>query len=196
MSWTKRFQAGTVALVLALGLSACGRETRAETTDIAGVMPSLAFSMTRANDDAGVTAADYRGKLVLLYFGYTHCPDICPTTLANLASALNRLGNGASHVRVVFVTVDPSRDTVPILKSYVESFSPRIDGLRGSANAVAALARRYRVIYRENHVGPGESYSVEHSASVFMFDGSGRARLVTMNTDNPEALAAQIKSLD
>jgi len=185
------------ALVTALCIATagCGRATQADMTDISGVMPPLAFNMRRANDGARVSAADYRGKITLLYFGYTHCPDECPTTLSDLAVALKRLGREAADVRVLFVTVDPTRDTIPILKKYVNAFAPEIDGLRGSDNAIAALARRYRVIYSVTPATPKLTYEVMHSDSLFMFDKSGNARLVTMSTQDTTSLAAQIQSL-
>jgi protein SCO1/2 len=183
------------ALSLTLAVAACGRATQTDATDISGVMPSLGFSMTRANDGTHVTAADYRGKIVILYFGYTHCPDECPTTLANLAAALQRLGDKAKNVRVVFVTVDPMRDTLPVLKSYVNAFSPEIDGLRGSADAIAALARRYRVIYAVTPETAGHPYSVMHSDSVFFFDAGGDAHWVTMTTGNTANVIARIEAL-
>jgi protein SCO1/2 len=183
------------ALSLTLVAAACGRATQTDATDISGVMPRLAFLMTRANDGAHVTAQDYRGKIVILYFGYTHCPDECPTTLANLAAALQRLGGAAKDVRVVFVTVDPMRDTLPVLKSYVNAFSPEIDGLRGSADAIATLARRYRVIYSVTPETPGHAYSVMHSDSVFFFDANGEARWVTMTTGNTADIVARLQKL-
>ena len=183
-------------LLLAFFMAGCGRASHGDTTDISGVMPPLAFSMTRANDEAPVHASSYRSKIVLLYFGYTHCPDACPTTLTNLATALKNLGADANNVRVLFVTVDPARDTLPVLKRYVNGFAPKIDGLRGSDNQVAALARRYRVIYSVTPAAAGHDYEVMHSDSLFMFDQSGRAQLVTVSTQDTAALAAQIKSLD
>ena len=183
------------AIALILTAASCGRAARSDTTDIAGVMPRLAFAMTRANDGAAVTATDYRGKAVLLYFGYTHCPDECPTTLANIASALKLLGPNAERVRVLFVTVDPARDTIPVLKSYVKVFAPQIDGLRGSANAVAEFARRYRVIYVVSPASSARSYSVMHSDSVFMFDTSGRAQFVTLQTNDTATLAKHLAQL-
>ena len=183
-------------LLLSLVLAACGRASHGDTTDISGVMPPLAFNMTRANDGAQVSAADYRGKIVLLYFGYTHCPDECPTTLANLALAMKRLGPEASQVRVLFVTVDPVRDSPAVLKSYVAAFAPQIDGLRGSANNLAALARRYRVIYSVEPATPTHTYDVMHSDSLFAFDKSGHARFVTLSTDDTGALSSRIKSLE
>jgi protein SCO1 len=181
---------------LLFALAACGPATRADSTDITGVMPPLAFAMIRAGDSRPVTSADYRGKTVLLYFGYTHCPDECPTTLANIASALNRLGAAAKNVRVLFVSIDPLRDTIPVLGRYVRAFAPEIDGLRGSDDATAAFARRYRVLYAVIPASPGNAYEVMHSDSVFLFDGTGRARFVLTSTKNSAALAARIEELN
>jgi protein SCO1/2 len=188
--------ARALALALCLVGAACGRATQADMTDISGIMPPLAFSMTRANDGTAVNAASYRGKIVLLYFGYTHCPDICPTTLSNIAVALGRLGRKANDVRVLFVTVDPARDTIPVLKNYVNAFAPQIDGLRGSGNAIAALTRRYRVLYAVTPAAPGRAYDVMHSDSLFLFDTTGHARFVTTSPQDAAALAARIKSLE
>jgi len=192
---TLLIRAWALSAALSLILAACGPSQPADTIDIADAMPPLAFSLTRAIDNAPVSAADYRGTTVLLYFGYTHCPDECPTTLANLASALKRLGSRAAKVRVLFVTVDPGRDTIPILRSYVKSFAPEIDGLRGDENAIAALARRYRVVYSVTPASPGYPYSVRHSDSVFIFDRHGKPRLVTTSTADSAAMAERIESL-
>jgi protein SCO1 len=182
-------------ILVAVALASCGRPTAGAVTDITGVMPALAFHMTRANDGASVSALSYRGKVVVLYFGYTHCPDECPTTLANLATVLRRLGNKAQDVRVLFVSVDPARDAPGLLRSYVKAFAPEIDGLRGSDNAIAALARRYRVIYSVTPASPGHPYTVMHSASTFFFDRNGNARLVTMSTDDAAMITAQLRRL-
>jgi protein SCO1/2 len=190
-----RLSAAPPAFLLALAVASCGLPSQARMTDITGVMPDLSFRMTRANDGAPANADTYRGKAVILYFGYTHCPDECPTTLANLATVLKRLGPAANNVRLLFVSVDPSRDSAPILKSYVQAFAPQIDGLRGSDDAVAALARRYRVIYSVTAESPGRPYTVMHSASVFFFDKDGHARFVTMSTDDAAAIADQILRL-
>lgn len=180
------------ALLMLVG---CGRATQADSTDISGVMPPLSFSMSRVNDGANVSAADYRGLTVLLYFGYTHCPDECPTTLANIATVFKRLGPEARHVRALFVTVDPARDTPSVLRSYVAAFAPQIDGLRGSADALTALARRYRVIYSVDPGSATRPYTVMHSGSLFAFDASGRARFVTLSTSDTQALAASVRAL-
>lgn len=185
----------SLAIAAALTLCACSRQTSSGATDITGAMPRLAFSMIRANDGAAVSESDYRGKVVALYFGYTHCPDECPTTLANLAAALKALGPRANDVRVLFVTVDPNRDTLPILKAYVGTFAPQIDGLRGTDDQIARLTRRYRAVYRVTPASPGHAYDVVHTNTVYIFGPSGRARLATMKTDNAAALATDIQHL-
>lgn len=158
-------------------------------------MPPLAFTMVRANDGKPVTAADYRGRVVILYFGYTNCPDECPTTLANLATVLQGLGPDAKNVRVLFVTVDPTRDTLAALKSYATAFAPEIDGLRGSADAIARLARRYRVTYQVTLASPDHAYEVMHSASTFFFDRRGNARYVATSVANAPIIEADVRAL-
>ena len=148
----------------------------------------------RTIDGDEQSLADYRGKALLLYFGYTHCPDACPTTLANLAAVLQKLGSHAKQVRVLFVTVDPARDTLPILKAYVASFAPEIDGLRGTDDEIASLARRYRVLYRVTQT-PSGGVEVMHASSTFFVDREGHARLVTTSTDDTAAIAADIERL-
>ena len=162
-------------------------------TDITGVMPDLKLSMTRANDGAAVTQDSYRGKITLLYFGYTHCPDVCPATLSNLADVLKDLGPRANDVRVLFVSVDPARDTLGALKSYVNAFAPQIDGLLGGDNAIAKLAQRYRVLYSVKRTPQG--VEVMHSGSVFLFDAGGHAREVMTDTSDTREVAADIENL-
>jgi protein SCO1/2 len=157
-------------------------------TDISGAMPRLDFHMT--TDGKPVTAADFRGKVVALYFGYSHCPDVCPTTLANLTDMMAKVGS--SDVRVLFVTVDPDRDTDAVLADYAKAFSPQVVGLRGDDNQLASLARAYRVAYT---VKPGPPYEVMHSNAVFFFDKDGHARLVTTDTTDTAAMAADVKRL-
>jgi len=184
--------------VLALGLllASCGGGDKPyHATDITGAMPKLQFKMERANDHAIVNADSYRGRVVILYFGYTHCPDICPTTLANLSEVLKRLDTRAHDVAVLFVSVDPDRDTPDVLGKYVRSFAPQIDGLTGPPNGLMALTRRYRVLYSVTKDSPGHPYEVMHSNSVFFFDRSGRARLVTTSTDDIAGLTEDLKRL-
>jgi protein SCO1 len=179
----------TWAFLLALTLAACG-PTPFHMTDISGAMPRLDFHLVRASDGAAVTGESYRGHVVALYFGYTNCPDICPATLANLAGMVNKVGS--KNVEVLFVTVDPKRDTLPILERYVNAFSAQFEGLRGTDEELADLARRYRVAYSVN---PGPPYSVMHSNAVFFFDATGRVRLVTTDTSHTDAMAEDVKRL-
>jgi protein SCO1/2 len=183
-----------VGLLLVLTLAACGRgEMRPGVTNISGVMPTLKFTMQRANDGAWVTQDSYRGKITLLYFGYTHCPDVCPATLTNLADVLKDLGPRADDVRVLFVSVDPARDNLAALKEYANAFAPQIDGLRGGDNEIAKLAQRYRVLYSVKQTPQGEE--VMHSGSVFIFDREGHAREVMTDTSGTRDVAADIESL-
>ncbi|MGA3303352.1 MAG: SCO family protein [Methylovirgula sp.] len=169
---------GAIAAALsAFALAGC-HDSPFHSIDIAGISPPLAFTMTRANDDKPVTEADYRGKITLLYFGYTFCPDVCPTTLANIADIVRKLGPEAKQVRVLFVTVDPDRDTLPVLANYVQSFGPEVEALRGTPDELAALARRYRVVYSVEPATKEQPYQVTHSSVVYVFDGSGAARLL------------------
>jgi protein SCO1/2 len=181
-----------LALICALLLAGCSKpgpnNQSWHMTDISGGMPKLDFRMSA--EGRPVTAADFRGKVVALYFGYTHCPDVCPATLANLADMLGKVAS--PDVRVLFVTVDPERDTDQVMTDYAKAFSPQVVGLRGSANALADLARTYRVAYE---VRKGPPYEVMHSNAVFFFDRDGRAKLVTTDTADTAAMAADVKRL-
>jgi len=131
-------------------------------------------------DDHGkpVTGEDYRGKVVLLYFGYTHCPDVCPLTLAHLHAVLQRVGAKADDARILFVSVDPARDTPAIMHAYVNAFDKRAVGLTGPPGAIEALSKRYRSAFtREPDQGDGQ-YEVSHSSAIYLFDRQGHARLL------------------
>ncbi len=130
-------------------------------TNISGHMPDLDFKLTDDNGKA-VTGADYRGKVVLLYFGYTHCPDVCPLTLAQLHVVMQRLGPLADDARILFVSVDPARDTPAIMHAYVNAFDPRAVGLAGNARAVEALSKRYRSAFTRE---PGSADGATKSAT-------------------------------
>lgn len=164
-------------------LAGCHRDTLPfKLTDIGGHMPDLQFQLT---DDDGrpASAADFRGKVVLLYFGYTHCPDVCPLTLAHLYAALQKLGKPADDVRILFVSVDPARDTPAVLHAYVNAFDKHhgIVGLTGSASAIEALSKRYRSGFTREPAGNGGNYEVTHSSAIYVFDREGRARVLDAN---------------
>ena len=175
----------TALLFAMLALLGCSKPAW-HMTDISGAMPKLDFHMT-ANGKP-VTAADFKGKVVALYFGYSHCPDVCPATLANLTDMAAKVNS--PDVAILFVTVDPERDTDAALSDYAKAFSPQVVGLRGSDNQLAALARTYRVAYT---VKKGPPYEVMHSNAVFFFDKDGRARLVTTDTSDVAAMADDVK---
>ncbi|HKU53878.1 MAG TPA: SCO family protein [Rhizomicrobium sp.] len=178
----------TATLIFAmLALLGCSKPSW-HMTDISGAMPRLDFRMTA--EGKPVSAQDYRGKVVALYFGYTHCPDVCPATMANLTDMMAKVGS--PDVRILFVTVDPDRDTAEVMRSYAAAFSPQAVGLRGTANQLATLARTYRVAYE---VKNGPPYEVIHSNAVFFFDRDGRARLVTTDTSDAAATAEDVKRL-
>lgn len=166
--------AGGLSLLL---LAGCEKQ-KWTSIDVSGSLPPLAFTMTRVEDGKEATQADYRGQIVLLYFGYTNCPDLCPTTLSDIGDIVGALGPDGEHVRILFVTVDPNRDAAKTLTTYVSNFSNRIDGLRGTPDQLAALARRYRVAYSVTPATNGRPYEVTHSPAIYVFDGSGAARLI------------------
>lgn len=185
---------GLTLLCAALCLCACAPQEPGRLKDISGLVPDLEFSMT---DAAGtpVTAADYRAKAVLLFFGYTHCPDVCPTTLARLQAAIGALRAHRDEVRVLFVTVDPARDSGALLARYASAFGPEVVGLRGTPQQLEALTRRYRVTYALGAPDASGNYDVAHSGGVFVFDGSGRGRLLARPEDSAPAIAADLERL-
>ena len=141
-----------------------------------------------------VTEADLKGKWSLIYFGYTHCPDACPTTLNEIAIALDDLGPKRDAVRPVFITVDPERDTPEVLKSYVTSFDAPILALTGTPEAVAQAAKDYRVYYAK-HPEPGGDYSMDHSSVIYVMDPEGRFTATFTPESSPEDIAARLKKL-
>jgi protein SCO1/2 len=139
--------------------------------------------------------ADFRGKAVVLFFGYTQCPDVCPTTLATLAETMKRLGPDADRVQVLFVTVDPDRDTAALLRQYVPAFDRRFLGLRGDADATARTAKEFKVIYEKVPGATPGSYTMDHSAGSYVFDPQGRLRLYVANGQGPDVFAHDLREL-
>ena len=139
--------------------------------------------------------ADFRGKVVVLVFGYTHCPDVCPTTLQDFAGAVKRLGAEGSRVQVLFVTVDPQRDTPELLKQYVPAFNPSFIGLRGDEAATTKVTRDFRIYVNKNDKGGSAAYTVDHAAQSFVFDPAGKLRLVIGYGMEPEKIAKDLRLL-
>ena len=167
-------------------LGGCGERAVWHDINVTGTSPDLRFALDRAPDGRGMTHADCRGAVTLLYFGYTCCPDACPLTMQNTSLALDRVGKrGDADIRVLFVSVDPGRDTLPILAEYVGLFGPEFVGLRGSADQLARLARRFRVAYDVTPASPGHPETVTHTSILYVFDRDGRARLIVPSLDTP-----------
>lgn len=184
-------------LLLVLGLlGACSRRAALtwDLSDIRGYLPDLRFSL-KTGGDRTITAADLRGKVVLLYFGYTHCPDVCPTTMAKMAGVLRELGASADGVRLLFVSVDPQRDTPALVEAYAKAFGPQCVGAVGTAGQTEDLARRYRVAYEALKPDADGNYDVMHGKGLYVFDGKGRARLLISDTDTPQAIVHDLRQL-
>jgi len=149
------------------------------------------------NDTGGVrrTLADYRGKVVVVFFGYTHCPDVCPTTMARLARARKLLGTDADRVQVLFVTLDPDRDTPQLLSRYVPAFDPSFVGLTGSKQQIEAAAREFKVFFAKVDGPTPDSYTLDHSSGCFVFDPRGHVRLFVRDSTEPDQIAADLKRL-
>ena len=183
------------ALVLTAALAGCaGSHPHYNLQNVTGLVSPLEFQLTN-QDGQPVTAAAYRHDLVVLYFGYTECPDECPTTLTMLANALHTLGPQASQVRVLFVTVDPRRDTTEVLKRYVSNFGPEFIGLRPDQAELTALSKRYRIAYHYEKPDKYGNYEVDHSSAVFIFDGGGRARLLAFSDNTSQQVASDLHRL-
>jgi protein SCO1 len=139
--------------------------------------------------------ADFKGQLVVVFFGFTQCPDVCPTTLLELAQAKKLMGADGARVQAVFVTVDPERDTPAVLKAYVENFDPSTVALRGSLPQTAELAKQFKVFFAKVPGKTEGSYSMDHTAASYVFDTRGKVRLFTRYGSGPEALAHDLRLL-
>ena len=162
--------------------------------DISGLLPPLAFEL---HDGSGRprSASDFAGQVTLVYFGYTHCPDICPTTLARLAGVVRRLGTTGEGIRILFVSVDPARDTPPVLQAYARAFGPQVVALSGTQAQLTRLAKRYRISYGLGEPGADGQYEVSHSSGIFIFDRDGEARLLATSADTDDGLVTDLTRL-
>lgn len=185
----------TSSLMLA-GLAAC-TEKRPEfrNTDVTGSgIAKDGFALTD-HTGAARTMADYRGKVVLVFFGFTHCPDVCPSTMVDAAEAVKLLGPRGDRLQVLFITVDPERDTPENLARYVPAFHPSFVGLWGDAETTARTAKEFKVFYQKSQQSSSGSYSIDHSAGSYIFDTQGRVRLFTRHGVGAESLAHDISLL-
>lgn len=165
-----------------------------KSTNVTGIETGKNFRLTDHHGKVR-TLSDFKGKVVILFFGYTHCPDICPTTLSDLSQAMRLLGPDADKVQVLFITLDPERDTQELLAQYVPAFNPTFIGLYGTPEQTAATATEYRLYYRkEPGKNPGD-YTVDHSVGTYIYDQSGKLRLHTSYGQGVDALVHDIKLL-
>ena len=180
------------ACLLLAGCSGGGPSFRS--TDITGAELGRDFKLIDHNGQPR-TLADFRGKVLVVFFGFTHCPDVCPTTLSELARALKQLGADAQRVQVVMITVDPQRDTPEVLKQYVTALDPAFLGLTGDAQTIAETAREFKIFYQKSPGATPDAYSVDHSSGTFVYDPAGRLRLLVGYGQGADVFAHDIGQL-
>ena len=196
MTTTRRaFAIGAVALVAGCDRTAGdrGRPTF-HFTDITGAEFARKLELTDT-DGKQRSLGDWRGKVVVVFFGYTQCPDVCPTTMAELAQIRTQLGADGDRLQTVFVTIDPERDTPEVLKAYVANFGPNVVALRGDAGQTAAAAKEFKVFYAKVPGKTTGSYTMDHSAASFVFDPAGRVRLFVPYGADTKLLTGDVKQL-
>jgi protein SCO1/2 len=191
--WVAALLAATVHLAACDGMFSAGKGPF-NGVDITGGDMGGELRLT-GHDGKPRTVADFRGKVVVVIFGYTQCPDVCPTTLADMASAMRQLGSDARDVQVLFVTVDPKRDTPELLRQYVPAFNPGFLGLYGDAAAIARVTKDFHVYASERPGKTPGSYTVDHSAQLFVLDRNGKVRLLISPGISPAAMASDLKVL-
>ena len=186
-----------IAFVAALLLAGCSLPESPpsfKSTDITGADYAQDFALTDFNGKAR-TLADFRGKVVSIFFGYTQCPDVCPTSLSTMAEVMRQLGPDAERLQVLFVTVDPERDTPELLAQYVPAFDSRFLGLYTDLAGTEAVAKKFKVFYQKSGDISGPNYTVDHSAGTYVYDPSGRLRLYVKHGEPADKVAADIRQL-
>jgi protein SCO1/2 len=198
MSLSRRhILAGSLSLLALAGCDRLSPGSKALTfnsTDITGAEFARRLELPDV-DGQPRTLADWKGKVTVVFFGYTQCPDVCPTTMAELAQIRKLLGADGDRLQTVFVTIDPERDTAEILKAYIANFGPGVVALRGNAEQTAAAAKEFKVFFAKVAGKSPGSYTMDHSAASFVFDPAGRVRLFVPYGSDPKVLAADLKQL-
>ncbi|MFL9960482.1 SCO family protein [Paraburkholderia sediminicola] len=186
----------TVTISALTALAACTPRAQPwQLTSVTGHLPDLDFTLT-GDDGRPVNGDSFKGRTALVYFGYTHCPDVCPETMGRLIQVLGKLGPDAQKVRILFITVDPARDTPRALHDYVGAFDAQhAEGLTGSDRQIESLAKRYRVAYQMEKRDPNGNYEVTHSSAVYVFDSQGHARLLATDHDTPDTIAQDLRRI-
>ena len=186
-----------VVAVFTLTFTLCGCESKPvfNALDITGIQGYGSDFRLSDHNGKSRTMADFRGKVVVMFFGYTHCPDVCPTTLAEMKQVMQILGNDAQRLQVLFVTVDPARDTPELLSRYVPSFHPSFLGLYGDTAATEKVAKEFKIAYRIAAGKTADGYTVDHSAASLVFDTQGNLRLFINYGLAADKIAPDIKKL-
>ena len=186
------------ALLGALALVGCDRAGPApggfKAIDITGAEYARDFDLPDANGQRR-TLADFKGKVTLIFFGFTYCPDVCPSTMIELAEVKKALGPDGARVQGIFITVDPERDTPELLRAYVNNFDPSFVALRGTAEETAALAKSFKIFYAKVPGKTEGNYTIDHTAASFVFDANGKVRLYTRYGSGVEALKSDLRLL-
>lgn len=195
----RRLGALAAATALAFSLSACDRLSgqsapQFKNTDLTGLEYARGFSLPDHNGKLR-TLEDFRGKAVVVFFGFTHCPDVCPSTMAEMAQVMQQLGPDAERVQVLFVSVDPERDTPQILSQYVPAFHPSFLGLTGTLEQTEQTVREFKAFYQKVPGKEAGSYTVDHTAGSYVFDPQGRVRLFVRHGQGAEPIAHDLKLL-
>jgi protein SCO1 len=189
----RRFQLALLAAASTLGLGACTPAPLPfKSLDITGSDYGRSFDLLDP-DGKPRTLADFKGRLVMVFFGFTQCPDVCPTALGRAVAVRQMLGADADRLQVIFVTVDPERDTADLLKNYTAAFDPSFLGLRGDAARTAVVAREFKVFYQK--VPTGSSYTMDHTALTYVFDAKGQLRLAVKHAQSADEVAGDLKLL-
>lgn len=178
-----------------LGLAGCMQSKQNfNAVDITGADYAKDFSLKDANG-ATRTMADFKGKVVVLFFGFAQCPDVCPTTMTEMAQVKQQLGADGDKLQVVFVTVDPDRDTPEVMKAYMGAFDPAFVALIPTAEQLTAVAKDFKVYYKKVEGRTPTSYSMDHSAASYVYDPQGRLRLYSRYGSGTAPMVADVKTL-
>lgn len=195
----KLLPALVAACALTFSLAACDKAPSKphpsfQSTDITGVDYAKGFSLVDHNGKPR-TLADFKGKVVLVFFGYTQCPDVCPTTMAEMATVMQKLGPQADQVQVLFITLDPERDTQQLLAGYVPAFDKRFLGLRGTLEQTAKTAKDFKVFYAKVPGSDPKTYTIDHTAGTYVFDRDGKPRLFMRHDQTADEIVHDIRLL-
>lgn len=185
-----------MAVFAAVLLAGCGKPDGVtfESSDVTGATFGREFALHGAGGQPR-SLGDFSGKAVVVFFGFTHCPDVCPTTMVKLAQVMKALGPDADRVQVLMVTLDPERDSADLMAQYARGFDPRFDGLSGSPAEIAAAAKEFRVVYQKQPGTTPDSYGIDHTTGTYVFDPKGRLRLFVSGQQDAASIEHDLRLL-